>query len=508
MPQAPSTVLGLAGAGVHAVDGELGWLFDGALTGAELASQTIRANKTVALRADFFMCEVLAGGVFCCEGKRNSGVRNRTGLTSGPRSSEVAGMIELTDCQARALATLDGTDNVFVTGGAGTGKSFLVRRFLADRDAKTFPVLASTGAAAVLVGGRTFHSFFGLGLMEGGPEATIEKSCRNRQVVRRLRKIEGFVVDEVSMLSGVTLAVAEVICRRIRESELPWGGIRVVAVGDFAQLPPVERSTGAVRGWAFRDPVWAWSGFQVTALKAQTRVRDPEHMNMLQSVREGLVTPEVTEYLNARMQGDADAFEGTRLFPRRDETERYNMFRLNDLDGYAQEFPTMFAGDERAIESLRKSAPVPEVLAIKENALVMLRQNDPQGRWVNGSTGHVRTIRAERLSIELLNGRLVEIEKATFTMLNAEGEEVAVAVNFPVSLAWATTIHKSQGATLDRLRVDLSRLWEPGQAYVALSRVPYGSGLSIERWSPRSIKTDPAVLAFYREAEKSQLGPI
>jgi hypothetical protein len=120
------------------------------------------------------------------------------------------------------------------------------------------------------------------------------------------------------------------------------------------------------------------------------------------------------------------------------------------------------------------------------------------GRWVNGTTGLVTSIKADRLSLELLNGRLVEIEKAAFSMLDADGEIVASAVNFPLGLAWATTIHKSQGATLDRMRVDLTRLWEPGQAYVALSRVPRGADLSIERWSAGSIKADPAVTAFYR----------
>ena len=431
-----------------------------------------------------------------------------------PFSAPIA--MGLTPCQREASELLAGTGNVFLTGGAGTGKSFLVRWFLRDKNLKTFPVLASTGAAAVLVGGRTFHSFFGLGIMEGGAEATVEKACRNRRVVKRLRTITGFVVDEVSMLSGMTVAVAEVICRRIRDSEEPWGGLRVIAVGDFAQLPPVEQGFGAqrARGWAFLDPVWEWSKFETSMMSSQTRVRDPEHMRMLGFIREGDVNVEVTAYLNARMAAgraqDADsgaltdAFDGTRLFPRRDETDRYNLRRLHALSAPLQEYPSIYSGDERALDQLRKSAPIPEILSLKEGALVMLRQNDPMGRWVNGSTGHVQAARPDRLTIELLNGRLVEIEKASFTLLDAEGEVVASVVNFPITLAWATTIHKSQGATLDRLRVDLSRLWEPGQAYVALSRVPLGADLTIEKWSAASIKTDPAVTKFYRAIVRAE----
>jgi ATP-dependent DNA helicase PIF1 len=407
--------------------------------------------------------------------------------------------ITLTSCQERAFSALQGADNVFVTGGAGSGKSFLVRYFLRGKDTKEFPVLASTGAAAVLVGGRTFHSFFGLGIMEGGIEATVEKAARNRQVVRRLKKINGFIVDEVSMLSGPTLRAAELIARRVRDSELPWGGLRVVAVGDFAQLPPVERSTSATRGWAFLDSVWSWSGFQTCFLRTQTRCRDEDYMRILASIREGVVTADVKAYLDAKTSKPAADFDGTRLFPRRDETERFNLSRLENLRAPAQRFETIYSGDSKSVETLKKYAPVPESLILKEGALVMLRQNDPQGRWVNGSTGHIQKIHPGRLQITLLNGRNIDIEKASFSLMSAEGETVAAAVNYPVTLAWASTIHKAQGATLDRMAVNLSQLWEPGQAYVALSRLTSGHELCIESWEARSIRVDPNVVQFYSD---------
>lgn len=374
-----------------------------------------------------------------------------------------------------------------------------MRHFLRDRDSRELPILASTGAAAVLVGGRTFHSFFGLGIMEGGVDATIEKAARNRQVMRRLKKIKGVVIDEISMLSGATLRAAEALARRARESDLPWGGLRVIAVGDFAQLPPVERrpSQGA-RGWAFLDPVWNWTGFKSCHLRTQTRCLDAEYMLILAAIREGIVSSEVKEYLDRHTRPVPDDFDGTRLFPRREETERFNLKKLEALPGEAHVFETQYSGDVRALETLKKYTPIPEVLSLKEGALVMLRQNDPQQRWVNGTQGRIVRIRPNLLTIELLNGRWIEIEKASFTLLDAEGEPVAAAVNFPVSLAWATTIHKAQGATLDRMAVNLSQLWEPGQAYVALSRLRRGADLYIERWEPRSIRVDPDVVNFYR----------
>lgn len=408
--------------------------------------------------------------------------------------------MNLTPCQEAAFQALRGSSNVFVTGGAGSGKSFLIRYFLREKDTRDFPVLASTGAAAVLVGGRTFHSFFGLGIMEGGVEATVEKASRNRQVVRRLKKVSGFVVDEVSMLSGETLRAAEIICRRVRDSELPWGGLRVVAVGDFAQLPPVERPGARQRGWAFLDPVWNWSAFDMHVLRTQTRCRDEDYMRILNWVRDGIVNPEVKDYLDGHVGVPEENFDGTRLFPRRDETERFNLLKLERLPGAAHKFETIYSGDAKMLETLKKYAPIPDSLLLKEGALVMLRQNDPQQRWVNGSQGIVERVQPHQLRIRLLNGRMIEIEKASFSMMNAEGETVAAALNFPVSLAWASTIHKSQGATLERMSVNLSQLWEPGQAYVALSRLTTGADLCVEKWEARSIRVDPAVVEFYRRA--------
>ncbi len=224
-------------------------------------------------------------------------------------------------------------------------------------------------------------------------------------------------------------------------------------------------------------------------------------MKILSQVRNGTVTEDVRNYLNSKTSPPPDNFEGTRLFPRREETERFNLNKLNEIDAPLHKFDTIYSGDTRSLETLKKYAPVPESLSLKEGALVMIRQNDPQGRWVNGSTGHVEKIQPNKILIRLFNGRPVDLEKASFSLLDAEGETIAAAVNFPISLAWASTIHKAQGATLDRMAVNLAQLWEPGQAYVALSRLTRGQDLCIERWDARSIKVDPNVVEFYKTAQ-------
>lgn len=408
----------------------------------------------------------------------------------------------LTPDQKQAWELLQGHENVFVTGEAGSGKSFLIRRFIKDKDPKKFPVLASTGAAAVLVGGRTFHSFMGLGIMEGGRDATLMRALKDRRLVLRLKKAEGFILDEVSMLSGETLDTAERICRFARESDEPWGGLRVIAVGDFAQLPPVQRFSGP-RGWAFVNSVWEKSCFQSIVLRQNMRSGDAGFLSVLNDIRMGLVTDRVEHFLNRCKLDLNEGFEGTHLFPRRNQTDAFNNNELEKLPNQMYCFPSIYSGQQRYVEQLKKQSPLPEELFIKENALVMLRQNDPKQRWVNGSTGHVRSLSKNEILIELLSGRLVKVEPVSFSMLNAEGAPVATVTNFPITLAYATTIHKAQGMTLDKLVVNLSQLWEPGQAYVAVSRVVDPAQLKVEDWQPSSIKSDPLVQRFYSSLQKS-----
>ncbi len=395
------------------------------------------------------------------------------------------------------MELLDSDRNVFVTGVAGSGKSFLIRRWLASQDPKEVPVLASTGSAAILVGGRTFHSFFGLGILQGGCEATIERALKNRRVTNRIRKTKAIVVDEISMLSGQTLKAAEAISRSARDSPRPWGGLRVVAVGDFGQLPPVSQR-GRSKDWAFQDESWARTEFVPAILKTIMRTTDSRFLEALNHVRKGRLTPAVARFLDERRSSGQEDGATTRLFAHRDTTDDYNRKKLESVEGELHSFQSVYSGAEKAVEDLKRFAPIPDVIHLKEGALVMIRQNDPRGRWVNGSLGHVREIRRERLRIQLHEGYEVELDPTSFTLLDAEGNEVAAARNFPVNLAYATTIHKSQGMTLDRVVVDLKSLWEPGQAYVALSRARSSEGLFVSDWSPASIQADPTVTSFHR----------
>ncbi len=406
--------------------------------------------------------------------------------------------ISLSPCQENALTILEGKSNVFLTGVAGSGKSFLLKHYLKDKDPKEYPVLASTGAAAILVGGRTFHSFFGLGIMDGGAARAVALALNNSRVRSRVRKAIAIVIDELSMMPGEALAAAEEIARSARKSDEPWGGLRVIAVGDFAQLPPVVKY-GQRRVWAFQNPVWEFSAFEPAILSTIMRQEDEGFLSILNNVRKGQCTEEVREFFQDRALQDDGTMQGTRLFPRKDATAKFNEDRLAELSGTVEEYPTEYTGNAKSIETLKKQAPIEEILRIKEGALVMLRQNDPIGRWVNGSLGTIIGKNEKgQMEVRLLKGTKVKVDKAIFTLSDAEGNPVATAMNFPINLAWASTIHKAQGSTFDRLIVDLRSLWEPGHAYVALSRVRAADGVHITGWSAGSVKISPEVVQFHK----------
>lgn len=408
----------------------------------------------------------------------------------------IATPLKLTPCQEKSLALLNGSENVFLTGVAGSGKSHLVRHYLDSTHSEFFPVLASTGAAAVLVGGRTFHGFFGLGVMEGGVEAAVTRALKDRRVLKRLRRVHGFVIDEVSMIPGAALEAAEKICRAARQPRVPWGGARVVAVGDFAQLPPVTRE--GQTDWAFLSPTWTESHFAPAVLRTIVRTGDVDFLRILGDVRRGKADEKTCAFLTARTDVDVDDAQATHVFARRNQTESFNNVRLAAIEDEESKFPTIYSGEPRFIEALRKSSPIPETLRLKRGALVMTRINDPEQRFINGTTALVDDIASDQITLRIGRSH-VSVEPTDFNWLSAEGGIVATARNFPLNLAWATTIHKAQGMTLERMVTDLRGLWDPGQAYVALSRLREPSGLMLTGWDTQSIRASQEVLRFHRE---------
>ena len=333
--------------------------------------------------------------------------------------------------------------------------------------------------------------------MQGPPEACIQKAVQNSGLRSRLRNLKTLVIDEISMLSREAFDAAERITRAVRRSEAPWGGVRIIASGDFAQLPPISPDRN--KSWCFRAAAWRRSRFQRVTLREVKRTDDAEFLGILEEIRWGRVSERVREFLNKRLTLAEEIEDNVpHLFPRRAQTEAFNRRRLEELSTPLRTFETEYGGEAHGIERLKRDAPVPAVLELKKGALVMTRINDPRQRFINGTVGTVLEVLDDVLYLDM-RGRKIELEPFTFSWLNADGEEAAFARNFPVNLAYASTIHKIQGTTLERMHADLNALWEPGQAYVALSRARNARAVTLAGWGESSIHADPQVQAFYED---------
>ena len=386
----------------------------------------------------------------------------------------------LSPLQQTALELILNGKSVFLTGLAGTGKTTIVNEFRALRP--DVPLLASTGLAATLIGGRTVHSFFGVGAPVNTAHA-LRNFMRNRsKVERRLASCDCIVIDEVSMLGANLFTALEQICRLVRSPLLPWGGLQVVVVGDFCQLAPVNDD------WAFLTDAWQ---FETVFLKEVFRSRDKDFLKVLNCLRSGQIDSTTEEYLNSRvLQPPASC---VRLYARNKGVDSFNAHELSSLSGAEHTFPTYYSGSNRATNMSK--LPIPKELRLKIGAQVMLRANCYKGEYVNGTVGIVVDI-GKSLTIETECG-IIEIGKRKFEVRNGDGVCVFTGTNFPISLAWASTIHKAQGRSLDNIYTDLRNLWAPGQAYVALSRATSGGGVFLKGWEYKSIKTDTRVRDFY-----------
>ncbi len=433
-------------------------------------------------------------------------------------------MIHWTQDQNLAREKLNSDRNIFLTGGAGTGKSTVIQHYLREGldGSKNTAVLASTGTAAILLGGRTFHSFFGLGIMDGGVDQVVARATKHQGILQRLKKTDLVLLDEISMIGSAEWLAAEKIARvaRKRQAE-PWGGLRIVAIGDFAQLPPVVRAASyqqmrsmnqdpysqdlfsqevrePEKPWCFLTEAWHKTDFDSVNLREVVRSSDSYWNEILNELRWGDFTLRAKEVLDERIKKVPLEFQGTRLFSRRAQVDRLNHERLHTLKGAVKEYNTVYIGNAQKVDELKRNAPIGEMVVLKEGALVMFRQNDPEMKYVNGTLGTIVRLKDAEVRVELLNGRMIDLKPTTFNVLDAEGNSVATATNFPLNLAWACTIHKAQGATLDKAHVDLRGVWEHGQSYVALSRVRSLEDLTLEGYSPQGFKLDPAVKDFYR----------
>lgn len=419
-----------------------------------------------------------------------------------PRSSSVA--VRSPGDLFQDLAVSGG--NVFLTGPAGTGKSYQVERF--TRAHGDTHVVASTGVAALNIGGMTVHRWSGmlLGPRRGEDKGryfdqlTRDRRPSTRAAFNRIRGCKRLVIDEISMLSGNHFDYLDYHCRRVRDDRRPFGGIQVIGTGDFLQLPPVRTNPRHPYDWAFQSPTWDQAGFRTVELTRIMRQDDPEFASALSRFRRGEIDREVRRLLQPRVVSFPSR-DLTRLLTHNVQVNRWNDYCLGELPGPESVREAVTHGPQNQIDFLKKNLLTPEELRLKPGARVMFTVNRPDDGFVNGQTGVVVAIGTSSIVVES-HGREIEVDRYRWRY-DSRDPGSAWLDQFPLRLAYAMTIHKAQGLTLDEAFVDIRAAREPGQAYVALSRVRTLDGLHLKDW-PRGVFVSERALAFHSKRPLSR----
>ncbi len=390
-------------------------------------------------------------------------------------------------------------ENTFLTGPAGSGKSYLVRDYL-KRHPDTH-VVASTGVAALNVGGMTVHRWSGmlLGPARGQDfERFFAQLARDpkpsaRAAFNRVRCCKRLVIDEISMLSGSAFDYLDFHCRKIRDDKRPFGGIQVIGTGDFLQLPPVRINPQHGYDWAFDSAAWKAAKFQTVELRRIMRQDEPELVAALGKFRRGEIDGETERLLRPRISLFPNR-DITRLFTHNSMVDRWNDFCLGELPGPESVREAETWGPQSQIDFLEKNLLTPKVLRLKPGAKVMFTVNRPDDGFVNGQTGEVVSIGFTSVVVHTQDK---ELEVSPYRWrFDSNDPGTAWFEQLPLRLANALTIHKAQGLTLDSAFVDVRAAREPGQAYVAISRVRTLAGLHLKDW-PRGVFVSQRALDFH-----------
>lgn len=384
--------------------------------------------------------------------------------------------------QDRALEILLAGDNVMLTGPAGAGKSYLLKQFIdaAKKKRKKVVVTATTGLAAAHLGGQTIHSWSGIGLGAKLHEDYVYMMSETRK--KAIRRTDVLIIDEVSMMHDYNLDMVDEAMKIIRENDEPMGGLQVIFCGDFFQLPPVTQ--GGDGKFITESQVWASLNLSVCYLEEQHRAEDLRLQEILNAMRAGELRQRHLNWLLERMElmphGDV-----TRLYTTNASVDALNEAELAKVPGDSHYYLRTSRGNWDAIVNLQRNVLAPEVLELKLGALVMAVKNDPEGRYHNGSIGEVIDFTSDGFPIVHFNYPVI-VYPDEWELKSGERTTAAIT-QVPLRLAYAITVHKSQGMTLDAAEIDLSQAFVEGMGYVGLSRVKNLDNLYLKGINQRAL---------------------
>lgn len=407
--------------------------------------------------------------------------------------------------QGQALAVMLGGDSVFLTGPPGAGKTYVLNEFVrrATRKGKTVAVTASTGIAATHIGGTTIHSWSGLGIRDQVGPRDKQQLAGNAKLVKRYNATEILVIDEVSMLHGHRLDMINEVCKLLRKNSEPFGGLQVVLVGDLFQLPPVSRDAETV-DFVHESLTWAELAPKICYITEQHRQQNDGLLELLEAMRSGDLETFHEELLGERLGQRPDENQPvTRLYAHNVDIDTVNQRHLAALREETYEYEMTAKGSAAKVEQLRRSVLAPERLELKVGAEVMFVANNPASNFVNGTRGTVVDFRDEQPIVQVYKSRRTIKVSPHSWKLEEDGRVRAEVAQLPLRLAWAITIHKSQGMSLDAAEIDLSKSFTPGMGYVALSRIRSLDGLYLSGINAMALQMHPAIYEFDRQLRQA-----
>jgi hypothetical protein len=408
--------------------------------------------------------------------------------------------------QSDALSILKMGKNVFLTGGAGTGKTYVLNQYIQHCYDHDIPiaVTASTGIAATHIGGMTIHAWSGMGIKESLSNYEIEMMDEKKYLWDRYQKVRVLVIDEISMLSGVFLDTLDRLCRAMkRNHHQPFGGIQVIFCGDLFQLPPVSKTNDAQL--VIDSSIWNAMNLTTCYLTEQFRQNDDFFTEILNAIRANTITPEHVETLHDRVREyDEDDFGGiTKLFTHNADVDQINFQQLENISDEEYLYEMTSKGKANLVETLKKSCLAPAILKLKIGAQVMFVKNNFEAGYVNGTRGQVIDINDDELPVvKTLAGKEIVVNQETWAV-DDNGKILASISQIPLRHAWAITVHKSQGMSLDAAVIDLSKSFAYGMGYVALSRVRTLKGLHLVGFSESALLVDPRILTIDQKLQLS-----
>ncbi len=392
-------------------------------------------------------------------------------------------------------------DNIFLTGQAGTGKTYTINNYIewAEKEGIEVALTASTGVSAININGITIHSFLGTRICNNIEDYEDQKIRREHwnNIKDAINSMDVLIVDEISMLSETYIDLIDHILKKATNVSEPFGGKKMIFTGDFLQLPPISKSK---RTFAFESKSWKEGNFKIMNLIRVFRQADEKFSKMLSKVRMGDSSDEVFDFFNNLNVNDVDwKDESLKLFSTNQKVSDYNSTELDMMDGKIKRYYADTWGENKFDEDkIIKNVIADEILELKLNARVISLKNAQDFSYVNGSLGTIIKLNENSVTVQFDNGVRTIITKEKWESINLDGEVISTFEQIPLKLAYALTIHKSQGMSIDSLTIDCSNIFEEGQFYVAISRATNSEKLKLLGFERKHINSNKKAISFYK----------